>query len=328
MDASLLDQVFDHILQQVVSIITTFVPAGMMLAQSFVVLSVLFVGVSIWMGMGNLLSPLVRVAAVATGTYFAIENWGDIVTGMLQACDTATRMMIPGYHGTAALFTMAIDVAGRIEMEKIAITWTAPLSSAIAVMVGAFVPLLVVIGLGFIAILAVTAKLTLLLGGTLAPLILPALAFGPTATMGWGPIQFLLTASVRVVVMGAMSHLFASAITSLLPPIPGGTDWLQNNDIYVLALLSVVCIIAGLGANTLAGSLVGNALGTLGAATVGRAGGIAFQAASLPVSAAASVGSAAARMTSGAASGAAGSAGSAAARSPARSSGSGGAFAP
>ena len=50
-------------------------------------------------------------------------------------------------------------------------------------------------GLAITGLLAALAEIELLLGSAIAPLILPAIAFGPTAQLGFGAVSFLVSAA-------------------------------------------------------------------------------------------------------------------------------------
>lgn len=274
MGADLINRVIAAVGAQVVAAVEALTPVGLALTGSFVILGVLFLGLAVASGQSIMIAGIARMTAAAAGTMWVIQYWADIVRGTLQASRAALGLLIPGYNGPTALFTMAIELAGRIELEHVAWNWTSPMVSMAAAGMAAVVPLFVFIGLSFTGILAVVAEFQLLIGATAAPLILPALAFPVTVPLGWGPIYFIVKAGVRVVVMGLTSFVMANAVSSLLT-VPGSTDGLTSETIFTLAGLSLLTMMVGLYCNSLAHDLVGGGAGSMGLGAVSATTGAA-----------------------------------------------------
>ena len=141
----------------------------------------------------------------------------------------------------------------------------------------------------------------------------------------------MVAASLRVVVMGLISVLFGDAITAVIDK-PGPDEVLTFSALMGLLLTALLSIVASLSANSIAGSLVGGGLGSMGWTSVrgvaDMAVGGAKTAASVAAPAVAPVGSAAragGRAVAAAAS-RAGAAGARGAANVARSIGNGSAF--
>lgn len=266
MGADLINRVIASVGERFGQAVDALVPLGTAVTGSFIILSLVFLGLSVMFGLGGLVPAIMRVTGAATLTLWAIRSWGDIVRGTLQATRQILALVIPNYDGPTALFTMAIDLFGRIELEHVAWTWS--VQGVATVAAAAVAPILVLVGLSFTGVLAAIAELQLLIGATAAPLVLPALAFSVTVPLGWGPIYFVTKAGVRVVVMGLAAWVMASAVSSALS-VPGSTDSLTSEAVATLSLLSVFCLMVGLYCNGLANDLVGGGAGSLGLGAVG-----------------------------------------------------------
>ena len=121
-------------------------------------------------------------------------------------------------------------------------------------MVAAIATILIWLGLSVTALLTVVAEFELLIASAIAPLLLPALAFGVTSSIGWAP-RFLVNASARVVVMGATAHMMGKAVTALVG-VPGKEAVLSCANFELLGVASAVpgeLRINGLTRNMLAG---------------------------------------------------------------------------
>lgn len=261
-------QIFDGLFAilsgRAAEITAVFQPIGFGLTTTLATLAVLFFGAAIWFGTSEWLSGLLRMCAMCAGTAWAITAWPELVQGTLAWVDHLIASTIPGWHGPAALFSMAIDLAGRLEVEAISAMWAAgPAGNALAgIWNGA--ALFVVVGLSIPGLLLLWAKLEMLLGMALAPLVLPALAFGLTAKMGLAPVRYLVTGSVRLVALAITGAIMARAITASLA-VPGIDVALTNEAGWVLVLLALLTGVVGWQVDVLARQLVGGALESIDA---------------------------------------------------------------
>ena len=242
-------------------------------------------------------------------------------------------MFIGGYGGPTDLFQAAAEITARVMVEPAGWSWS--VSGAVSAMAQHFLislsTVFIAIGLAMPGIMAILAELSLLLGAAAAPLILPALAFPVTAPLGWGAVNFMVAASLRVVVMGLISVLFGDAITAVIDK-PGPDEVLTFSALMGLLLTALLSVVASLSANSIAGNLVGVGLGSMGWTSVRGVADVAISgaktAATIAAPVAAPIGSATragGRAVAGAAS-RAGASGTRGAASVARSIGSGSAF--
>lgn len=305
MDAGVIEQALTLAGDRAAGVTGLLVPAGSQLALWFTTLGVLVLALAIAGGGINILAPAVRFSAAAYATRWAVESWDTITRDALEGARAMTAVLIPGYTGPADLFAAAMNLGERMIVEQVAWSWSSPIASAIAGAMAAFIPMVVVIGLSMPAILAVFAEFQLLIGAAAAPLVLPLLAFPLTAPMGWGVVQFMLSQSVAIVVMGVTSVVLRFAMERVIQ-VPGSSEGLTGQDVWVLVILAVMSIVFGFGMTTVARNLVGGAMGALGLGTGIRTVG----AAAMVGGSFGSVGSSIGRMMGGAAgSGVAGSGG-------------------
>lgn len=255
--------VIDIIGQQVTAAMAGLIPVGQALTGSFVVLSILMLGMSLVSGGAAFIGPLVRMCAAGAGTYWAIGYWPDITLGTLRAARAAVGLLIGNYSGPATLFKMASDVSGRITAEAAVPVRFWDFNGQAQQVVEGFASILVWLGLSVTGLLAVLAEFELLIGGAVAPLVLPALAFGLTRSIGFGAVTYMVSAGVRVVVMGTVSFVMGQAVTAVVG-VPG-TDqpltWTQETTLLGVALLTAI---VGLSCNSLARGIVGGSPGALG----------------------------------------------------------------
>ena len=266
MDPGAIEAMIAAIGVQVANATAALVPVGVVITLSFIVLGIVLIGADLMTG-SSFMPQLVRFTGVAAGTMWAITEWPNIAKQTLDAARAATALLVPGYAGPTGLFTVATDISGRLIVEGSSWSWSAPLTSmADAVMLG-LAPFLIEFGLAITGLLAALAEIELLLGSACAPLILPAIAFGPTAQLGFGAVSFLVSAAVRVIVLGATSHVMAQAVTATIAV--GGIDTaLTHPQIMVLFLLAILCAVVGVSTNGIARSLVGGGVGSLGLGSV------------------------------------------------------------
>lgn len=134
---------------------------------------------------GALFPPqIVRTMGAIAATYRVLEEWGNIISGTLAAASGAIGLLIPDYAGPSALFDLGIGVASRVLLEDTAFSWSDPIAGVAAMPSTAVVPVLITADFFLTGLLAVLAEFQLLIGAAVAPLVLPALAFGVTAPMG------------------------------------------------------------------------------------------------------------------------------------------------
>ena len=264
MDVGIVEAVLANIAAQMAGVVQALVPLGTALAGSFLVLSILLLGLNLIVG-GSFTTAIVRSMGAAAATFWAIQQWPDLVMGTLTASRDIIGLFIGGYGGPTDLFQAAAEVTARVMVEPAGWSWS--VSGAVAAMAQHFLislsTVFIAIGLAMPGIMAILAELSLLLGAAAAPLILPALAFPVTAPLGWGAVNFMVAASLRVVVMGLISVLFGDAITAVIDK-PGPDEVLTFSALMGLLLTALLSIVASLSANSIAGSLVGGGLGSMG----------------------------------------------------------------
>lgn len=264
MDVGIVEAVLANIAAQMAGVVQALVPLGTALAGSFLVLSILLLGLNLIVG-GSFTPTIVRSMGAAAATFWAIQQWPDLVMGTLTASRDIIGLFIGGYGGPTDLFQAAAEVTARVMVEPAGWSWS--VSGAVSALAQHFLislsTVFIAIGLAMPGIMAILAELSLLLGAAAAPLILPALAFPVTAPLGWGAVNFMVAASLRVVVMGLISVLFGDAITTVIDK-PGPDEVLTFSALMGLLLTALLSIVASLSANSIAGSLVGGGLGSMG----------------------------------------------------------------
>ena len=216
MDVGIVEAALANIADQVAGIVGTLVPIGTTLTGSFLVLSILFLGLNLMLG-GSFTSAIVRTMGAAAATFWAIQEWSELIDSTKNASRDIIGLFIGGYGGPTDLFQAAAEITARVMVEPAGWSWS--VSGAVSAMAQHFLislsTVFIAIGLAMPGIMAILAELSLLLGAAAAPLILPALAFPVTAPLGWGAVNFMVAASLRVVVMGLISVLFGDAITAV-----------------------------------------------------------------------------------------------------------------
>ena len=264
MDVGIVEAVLANIAAQMAGVVQALVPLGTGLAGSFLVLSILLLGLNLIVG-GSFTTAIVRSMGAAAATFWTIQQWPELVMGTLTASRDIIGLFIGGYGGPTDLFQAAAEVTARVMVEPAGWSWS--VSGAVSALAQHFLislsTVFIAIGLAMPGIMAILAELSLLLGAAAAPLILPALAFPVTAPLGWGAVNFMVAASLRVVVMGLISVLFGDAITTVIDK-PGPDEVLTFSALMGLLLTALLSIVASLSANSIAGSLVGGGLGSMG----------------------------------------------------------------
>lgn len=267
-----IEAVITAIQGQVVQTVEQLVPVGQAVTAGLGVLAILMLGLSLMNG-SLFLPQIVSTTGAIAATYWVLDQWGTIISGTLAAARQAIGLLIPGYSGPSALFDLGVDIASRVIMEDTASSWLDPVGAIGAAAATAIVPVLIIVGFFLTGLLAVLAEFQLLIGSAVAPLILPALAFGITAPMGWGPVRFVVSAAVRVVVMGVVGSVMNGAISTAIA-MPGQDQVLPNETVWVLVGLSLLSALIGLCCNNLAHDLVGGGAGSIGMSSVQRTGGL------------------------------------------------------
>ena len=192
MDVGIVEAVLANIAAQMAGVVQALVPLGTALAGSFLVLSILLLGLNLIVG-GSFTTAIVRSMGAAAATFWAIQQWPDLVMGTLTASRDIIGLFIGGYGGPTDLFQAAAEVTARVMVEPAGWSWS--VSGAVAAMAQHFLislsTVFIAIGLAMPGIMAILAELSLLLGAAAAPLILPALAFpgDRTARLGCGQLH-------------------------------------------------------------------------------------------------------------------------------------------
>jgi len=254
------------------SVIATLTPVGVAFAGITTTLAILFWGVAAWSGVAGLVPGAMRITGIGAVLFWALQNWAGIMQGALDAARGAVGLFVGGYGGPSSLFQMASDIFERIAAERVAFSITSPIDSIVDGLVAAIGAFAVWGGLVVTGLLAVLAEIELLLGAATAPLILPTLAFGPIASIGFGAVTWLASAALRVVVLGLLSVLIADGVTSLVG-VGGSEEPLDHAQVMSLLALGLLSAVLGLSASSLASAIVRGAPGALGWSSVTRVTG-------------------------------------------------------
>src|SRR4051812_46375248 len=182
--ADLVTRALEVVLVQVQGAGSALVPIGTATAGSLVVLSILMLGAAMASGQTALVRPIVSLCAGAAGTLWTIAAWPTIVGDTFHASDAILRLLTGG-SGILGLYTLGGDVAARILAQGGAVSYWHLLDSAAQAITYGIAALLVILGMGAAGILVLLAQVEMLLGAAVAPLLLPGLAFGLTAPLGW-----------------------------------------------------------------------------------------------------------------------------------------------
>jgi hypothetical protein len=213
-----------------------------------------------------------RITGIGAVLFWALQNWAGIMQGALGAARGAVGLFVGGYGGPSSLFQMASDIFERIAAERVAFSITSPIDSIVDGLVAAIGAFAVWGGLVVTGLLAVLAEIELMLGAAIAPLILPTLAFGPIASIGFGAVTWLASAALRVVVLGLLSVLIADGVTSLVG-VGGSEEPLDHAQVMSLLALGLLSAVLGMSASSLASAIVRGAPGALGWSSVTRVTG-------------------------------------------------------
>jgi len=240
----LVTRALEVVLTQVQSASATLVPIGTSVAGSLVILSILMLGAAMVSGQTALVKPIVSLCGASAGTLWTIATWPVIVGDTYHASESILRMLTGG-SGTLGLFTLGLDVAARIWAQGGAASWWHPLDSTAQAVACAIAGILVILGTGMGGILVLLAQIEMLLGAAVAPLLLPGLAFGLTAQLGWGAVYDLVRGAIRFIATGAIVSIMARAVATVTA-VPGTDQVLTMNEVGQILLLSLATAAIGL----------------------------------------------------------------------------------
>ena len=264
-----IDGLINYVGTFLAGVIATLTPVGVAFAGITTTLAILFWGVAAWSGVAGLVPGAMRITGIGAVLFWALQNWAGIMQGALDAARGAVGLFVGGYGGPSSLFQMASDIFERIAAERVAFSITSPIDSIVDGLVAAIGAFAVWGGLVVTGLLAVLAEIELLLGAAIAPLILPTLAFGPIASIGFGAVTWLASAALRVVVLGLLSVLIANGVTSLVG-VGGSEEPLDHAQVMSLLALGLLSAVLGMSASSLASAIVRGAPGALGWSSVTR----------------------------------------------------------
>ena len=267
-----IDGLINYVGTFLAGVIATLTPVGVAFAGITTTLAILFWGVAAWSGVAGLVPGAMRITGIGAVLFWALQNWAGIMQGALDAARGAVGLFVGGYGGPSSLFQMASDIFERIAAERVAFSITSPIDSIVDGLVAAIGAFAVWGGLVVTGLRAVLAEIELLLGAAIAPLILPALAFGPIASIGFGAVTWLASAALRVVVLGLLSVLIADGVTSLVG-VGGSEEPLDHAQVMSLLALGLLSAVLGMSASSLASAIVRGAPGALGWSSVTRVTG-------------------------------------------------------
>lgn len=308
MDETLPAAVIASIAQQAAQVASLLAPVGVAMSGSFITLAIILMGASIMTG-GGFLSQLVEMCLWAAGALFLCGAWPEVISVCLTTSDQVLALF--GYGGgPASLFTAAAAVADRLAAEPLGWEWSVSGTAGAmfrGVLLAVITPI-VLIALAIPGLLALLAQVTLLLGAAAAPLVVGGIAFSITRPLAFGAINFMVAATLKIIVLSLVSTIFAAALQAQLN-LPGANAAITMAGLAGLLMTAVLAAVAGFSASSIAGNLVGYGVGSLGLSSFARpaamvsnmttASGAAMSAAgSAAASGGAAAGRAAGRVTS------------------------------
>jgi hypothetical protein len=256
-------QIIQQVAAQAIRVADVLAPAGAGIAYSLIGLAIIFTGISLVAGGGIGLISLAELTMWSALALFLCNNWGDVIGACLKQSDQALALF--GVNGPAALFGAAASVADRIAQEplgfSLSITGTATALFR-AVLLAISIPI-VVVGLAVPGLLALLAQVNLVLGAAAAPLLVPGIAWSVTRPLAFGALSYMVSATLRIIILGLVSVIFAEALQAQLT-LPGADEAISLSGIAGLWLTALLALIAGFSANAIAGGLVGHGVGALG----------------------------------------------------------------
>ena len=314
MGPDLINDIILLVADQAMAVADALAPTAQAIASSFAIVSIVMLGANIALGGGGLLAPLASMTMWSSIAYALATTWSSIIAGCLATANAALGLLA-GMTGTLTLGEATAKITSRMMAEPASWGWSmSGMVTAIAQDVFiAFACTIVTIGLAIPMLLAMLAKLSLVLGAATAPLILGGLAFSVTRPLAFGALTFMVSSTLRIVTLGALSVMFARALQGQID-LPGADATLTFADNIGLVVTAVFAVLSGFSANSIAGQLVGSGVGALGIGSFARP---------VAAAAAASTGVGGALVGAGAAARAGGAAAGAAAGSAARSMGGG-----
>jgi len=212
--------------------------------------------------------PIWRFLGINTGTMWALLNWAWLVDLSRQTAHTALAAL--GVDGFGAIFDLAVVSSQRILNEFVGISVTAPLSSVADSFIGALSAFIILIGLSVPGLVAAVAEVELLLGSAIAPLILPFLAIGWMRPIGFGVIQWQISAVLRIVALGVISNLIAGEV-SRITLLPGMDEAFRLESIQQLTILSVLSVMLSIAAGSIASAITRGMPGVMGSTSIRNA---------------------------------------------------------
>jgi hypothetical protein len=257
--------VIEAIGKGVIDIVDQLAPMGVDLTLIFITLGIVFLGATYMSGSTAFVSPVLRFLGISFGVLWALNNWTWLVGLSRQTAKDALRAV--GIEGYGAMFELAWTSAQRIVNEMAGFTVTDPIASVGDSVIAAVCALVVLIGLSFPGLVAALAEVELLLGSALAPLVLPMLAIGFLRPIGFGVIQWQAAAVLRVIALGLISHLIAGAVTAVTT-LPSMDEVYRADAVQELTLLSVLSVMIGLAAGSIANAIVRGTPGVMGTHSV------------------------------------------------------------
>lgn len=269
-------------------------PVGEGVLASSLVLLILAGGVSLMHG-SVFMPQIVRMTLVGAAFGFAISTWQTIVDGMVGACDQIVALLLPGWTGPTSAFQLTSEVAQRM-----AAAWPAYEGVVASITNGVYLAIatvIVSICLTLVSASVLVAKVILMVGAALAPLLL---CLGPIPGIGLdialGPVRFLLRGCLTYIATASVAALIIQGVTQSISV--GGVDVsLTTDQSQQLVVLSLVGAVLAMVAGSLGGMLLSGSFGGSGVSNIVHASntttGIVSSAASGAMNAAPGIGSAA-----------------------------------
>lgn len=240
------------------------IPVGLQIMTILTSIAIMMLGFSLAAG-GFMAHRIVNFLIITAATKAAIANFATVVLALPGLARGITGEIIPGYNGPTTLFASAIEVANRLGHASVSFSFTSvsdALASIGALLGSGFIIPAIFIGMISAGVGAVVMEICLLIGAMVGPLLLPFLAFNLTAPIGMAFLTFMVYAVLEVVMMGALSHFMAAAITSVIM-VPGRGDEITNTDVFVLLGIGAIMTAASATVFYMGARMVGAGFGTI-----------------------------------------------------------------
>lgn len=299
-------------------------PYGAAMAGGLVALSILFMGLAWMNGLTSLMAGSIGTLGVSTVTYYALANWQAVTQASLDTATWALQAMGID-RGVYGLFSLAYQTASRIMQELVGFSWSSPISSSLMTVMAPISALAILVTMSIPALLAVGARIELMIGAALAPLVLPFVIFGPVRSLGFVAITWQVSATLRVIALGLVSRIIADQVAGVIA-VPGTDGVMTLGLVLQLVIVGVLSVLFALQASGLARAIVHGTPGALGWTAISSTGGMVMAGAGVAAKGAMAAGSSVAGRLGGGGGGSGG-AGGGAAGSVQRASGTGSAFA-